>query len=835
MSDVTGSVRTELRFRVRDAEQEMHAYYTKLPHTEFIIGRSAKRKDDADYIFTNDQTVSRKHCKVFWQAGRGWVLHDLGSENGTRVNDEKISAPVRINDGVTISIGHCLIWIAPVTDLNDETMAAPGAAAGGSALDEDDATLVANGDEDEATTVAEDDTVAITAKKVRAAVAASESDLEDATSISEEETTLTDGRTKVGDRQTVAARGRAGASDDKTVAADADATTATDEETVVATSDTAARRAAPGRDNGSAVPRFRPAFPKSGVFPVLLEKNLIDEAQVPQLQLEAAINGKTLFRTLVESDANEHKLDAIYEAIGEFEHLDVLNDPDQLFENADKELPEWFDLGQAAHYGVMLLASEEESGLHYVTADPYNLPGNDWVQRGNSGPVRKSVAKPQVVQAALEQLKNSRGEGEGFTVGNFIDIDEESETRIRENFDKASAREIVNYFLHRAASKKASDIHIEPSEDSLVVRVRIDGVLHQDIDLPMAYSPIIISRLKIMGHMDVAEKRRPQDGRISVQLRGNPLDVRVSTFPTVYGEKIVLRLLDQRSLQALPEALNLVARDHRILKDASAAPFGLIMLCGPTGSGKTTTLYACLGGVDRKKKNVVTVEDPVEYRLEGVHQMQVNHKIGLSFASGLRNILRQDPDVIMVGECRDEETAAMAIQASLTGHLVYSTIHTNDAVGVITRLIDMNIAPYLVASSLSVAMAQRLVRKLCPHCKSQKRGAELLPMLLNDEGISAERLQELGIEIHPKLSYPVAGKCSQCRETGYIGRQGVYEVFRVTNEARAIISALPFREKDLRAHARESGMTTLVSHGLDQVDRQTTTLSEVIRVLGEMA
>ena len=341
--------------------------------------------------------------------------------------------------------------------------------------------------------------------------------------------------------------------------------------------------------------------------------------------------------------------------------------------------------------------------------------------------------------------------------------------------------------------------------------------------------PEIVSRVKILSGMDVAEKRRPQDGRIGTLIRENAIDVRVSSYPTIYGEKIVMRLLDKNALRPSPEHLGMISRDLRLLYDKLDAPFGLVMISGPTGSGKTTTLYSCLSYIDKKTKNVLTVEDPVEYRLKGVHQMQVNEKIGLTFASGLRTILRQDPDVIMVGECRDGETAGMAIQAALTGHIVFSTIHTNDAVGVIPRLIDMGVEPFLVANSVSLCIAQRLVRRICRHCQAPEEGQSVLERLHND-AISDERLAALGIVVDPDLTYVTGRGCVHCRNTGYQGRQAVFEIFEIDQDARAEIVSPTFDANVMRRRARERGMTTLIGHGMMLIDEGMTTHSEVVRV-----
>jgi type II secretory ATPase GspE/PulE/Tfp pilus assembly ATPase PilB-like protein len=320
----------------------------------------------------------------------------------------------------------------------------------------------------------------------------------------------------------------------------------------------------------------------------------------------------------------------------------------------------------------------------------------------------------------------------------------------------------------------------------MLVRSRVDGMLQEQSRMPLEMHSAVVSRIKVMAGMDVAERRRPQDGRISVMIRKSPLDVRVSTLPTVLGEKVVMRLLDDDALRPSPEQLGLRDRNLRIILDKISAPHGLIMISGPTGSGKTTTLYTCLSAADRTHRNVITIEDPVEYRLNGVHQMQVNEKIGLTFASGLRTILRQDPDVIMVGECRDSETGRMAVQAALTGHVVFSTIHANDCISVVTRLLDMKIDSFLVASALSLSMAQRLVRVSCRHCSVMVEGREIL-RLLRAEGVSPEKMQRLGLNIDEKMPVMHPAGCPQCRHTGYAGRQAVFEMLEINADMRKLI------------------------------------------------
>lgn len=493
---------------------------------------------------------------------------------------------------------------------------------------------------------------------------------------------------------------------------------------------------------------------------------------------------------------------------------------------------DWLPVATAVTMGVQTLEPRRRSTVRYATIDPFDIMQDDWVARCAQLPVEKVLATPKSFFATVNRMKNLITGEEAGEIGVAIDITMDRERQIRSRIENVDVPQIVNFFLHRGVMQGASDIHVEPTEDSVLIRNRVDGILHEDTTLPPQLHPEIVSRIKIMSEMDVAEKRRPQDGRIGAVVGGTPIDVRVSSYPTVYGEKVVMRLLDKSALRPSPEGLGLRARDLRILKDKINAPYGLLMISGPTGSGKTTTLYSCLGSIDKDAKNVLTVEDPVEYRVKGVHQMQVNEKIGLTFASGLRTILRQDPDVIMIGECRDIDTASMAIQASLTGHIVFSTIHTNDAVGVITRLLDMKIDAFLVANALSLAVAQRLMRCVCQHCKTAVPGEKVLHDL-EEGGVSVERLETLGIEVDAQMPYVQGAGCMHCHNTGYQGRQAVFELFEMTSEARNMIMSDNFNADDLRKHAIRNGMTTLIGHGLHLVEEGITTHAEIIRVLGE--
>jgi general secretion pathway protein E len=381
---------------------------------------------------------------------------------------------------------------------------------------------------------------------------------------------------------------------------------------------------------------------------------------------------------------------------------------------------------------------------------------------------------------------------------------------------------LINAVLVRALRERASDVHFEPSETRSSTRFRIDGMLRDVLAIDRALHAALISRIKIMASLDIAEKRLPQDGRISVRLAGRPVDVRVSTLPTGHGERAVLRLLDKQSGRLELARLGMSAQTLAQVESLVRAPQGIVLVTGPTGSGKTTTLYAALDRVDTARYNVMTVEDPIEYDLGGISQTQVNARIGMSFARALRSILRQDPDVIMIGEIRDQETAQVAIQASLTGHLVLATLHTNDAAASVTRLLDMGVEPYLLASSLLGVVAQRLVRLACPECAQ--------PVAVTPSDL--ER-QDIDPAIVAKVSSLVrAPGCAACNGSGYRGRSGIYEVLQMSDALRALIHARA-PEAEVRAAARAAGMSTLREDGMRWVLGAATTFEEVLRATSE--
>jgi type II secretion system protein E len=462
--------------------------------------------------------------------------------------------------------------------------------------------------------------------------------------------------------------------------------------------------------------------------------------------------------------------------------------------------------------------------LTVAIADPTNLLLFDDL-RQNLGMQIKAVVSTE--DAILEAIERTYAAAtplqrlvEGVEDAGVAAEGDEDVSHLRDMAFEAPVVRLVNLIIENALSAEASDIHIEPFEDTLRVRYRIDGVLYDQESPPRRLQSAVTSRIKIMAEMNIAERRLPQDGRIRVVLHGRRVDIRVSTVPTVHGESIVMRLLDRSTVFLPLERLGFAPAAQRRLEQLIRRPHGIVLVTGPTGSGKTTTLYAALDKINAPDKKIITVEDPVEYQLKGINQIPVKPKIGLSFATGLRHIVRQDPDVIMVGEIRDLETAEVAIQASLTGHLVFSTLHTNDAPGAITRLQDMGCEPYLVSSVLEGILAQRLVRRICAHCRAPY---EAEPGDLAALGLSPD-------EWHHPLFH---GKgCPECRGTGYRGRTGIYELFLITEEVRSLIlRKAPTGE--IRRYATEHGMVTLRGDGWAKARDGITTVPEVLRVTQE--
>jgi len=425
----------------------------------------------------------------------------------------------------------------------------------------------------------------------------------------------------------------------------------------------------------------------------------------------------------------------------------------------------------------------------------------------------------------LESIKRYYGVG-AETVEKImgqVDVEDAGPTQLEQSnniddmADDASIIKFVNQVLHQAVTERATDIHIEPFEGELRIRYRVDGILfNASIPPTIKYlHSAIVSRIKIMSALNIAERRLPQDGRIKLQIADAELDLRVSVIPTSYGESVHIRILSGSILMGL-EKLGLFGKDLNTIEEIIRKPHGILLVTGPTGSGKTTTLYACLSKINDASKNIITIEDPIEYQLRGITQIQVNTKVGLTFGTGLRSMLRHDPDIMMVGEIRDLETAEIAIRVALTGHLVFSTLHTNDAVGAITRLLDMGIESYLVSSSIEAAIAQRLVRVICDKCRK-----EIVP--------DKELLKDLKLDPEQKRVFFEGAGCEACKFTGFKGRTAIYEILVMSDEIRDLILKKA-SINEIKEHAVKNGMRTLFSNGMAKVEEGITTIREVLRV-----
>ncbi len=459
--------------------------------------------------------------------------------------------------------------------------------------------------------------------------------------------------------------------------------------------------------------------------------------------------------------------------------------------------------------------------LTVAMANPDNIFAIDDIKFITGFEVKPVVATESAIKKSIDRLYDSADSlasimGEIEEDFEIIDDDDEDLGAEDAQSQDAPVVKLVNSLISDAVAKEASDIHIEPYEKMVRVRFRIDGQLHEMMSPPFKMKNATISRLKIMADLDIAEKRVPQDGRIKIRMHNKSIDLRVSTLPTIFGEKLVMRILDKSNLQIDLSKLGFHPKSLSRFLDAIEQPYGMVLVTGPTGSGKSTTLYSALSKINRPHSNIMTAEDPVEYNLEGINQVNVYEEIGLSFAAALKAFLRQDPNIIMVGEVRDLETASIATKAALTGHLVLSTLHTNDAASSINRLIDMGIEPFLVSSSVIVLVAQRLVRRLCDKCKSEIK-------------MHVEALNELGIKESPdELSMFEAKGCVACNDTGYKGRLGLYEVLEISPGIREMIIE---RESTAAIKKRgvEEGMITLREDGLDKFKTGLTSLEEVLR------
>ncbi len=476
----------------------------------------------------------------------------------------------------------------------------------------------------------------------------------------------------------------------------------------------------------------------------------------------------------------------------------------------------------ARRYGAIPVRFIDENTLQVAMVDPTNVFAIDDLRMMTGYDIKPAIATAEEV---FEQISKVHRLGETVDEEELVDgeigeAEEETSSDIRDVAAEAPIIKLVNGVISQGVDDRASDLHFEPQEKELVIRFRVDGVLHEIMSVPKRMQAGVISRLKVMADIDIAERRIPQDGRIGLTVGGKPIDIRVASMPTVYGEKIVLRLLDKSSVMLNLTDLGFAEKALARYESSYRKPYGAILVTGPTGSGKSTTLYATLNVLNSREKNIITVEDPVEYRLGGINQTQINTKAGLTFASGLRAILRSDPDIVMVGEIRDRETAQIAIEAALTGHMVLSTLHTNDAPGALTRLTEMGVEPFLTASAIECVLAQRLARRLCTECKE---AYEPTDEALRQNGFPDEVVGQ-GIKLYR------AKGCPRCNNTGYKGRLGLYEVMLVS-EAIERLTVERKSADEISRVAQAEGMVTLREDGIEKVIKGMTSVEEIGRVI----
>ena len=555
------------------------------------------------------------------------------------------------------------------------------------------------------------------------------------------------------------------------------------------------------------------------VLEVLQEEGLVTATQVEDARKLVTTEGASRVDVMIANKVvDEHEVLQVLAARFGMEMISLTSQP------PTSETLAALPADVARKYKVIPV-SKRDNTLTVAIGDPLDVDTLDSLRYVLKCPVEGVVAPPAEIKTALDRYYGAETSMETMIdqlAEGTVDLVATGTPDIVQQTDVTESDvpiiKLVSLIIFEAYRNRASDIHLEPMEKRFRVRYRIDGVLHEVDSPPKRLQSAIISRVKIMANMKISEKRVPQDGRIQVNIKGRELDLRVSSVPSSHGESIVMRILDKQNLALGLPKLGFLADDQETFTRLIGLPDGILLVTGPTGSGKTTTLYACLNFVNRPDRKIITVEDPVEYQMTGINQVHVRESIGLTFAVALRSILRQAPNIVMIGEIRDNETARIATEAALTGHLVFSTLHTNDAPSAIARLIDIGVKPFLVASSLRAVVAQRLIRNMCPYCKEEyKPITSDLRML----GAAAEQFSAVQL-------YRGHG-CNKCALTGYSGRSGIFEIFLINDEIqRMIFEKLP--STDLRSRARELGMRTLREDGLRKVVAGITTLDEVMRV-----
>jgi type IV pilus assembly protein PilB len=546
---------------------------------------------------------------------------------------------------------------------------------------------------------------------------------------------------------------------------------------------------------------------------LLIERGLCTPVQVDAAVAEQGRTGTSLGRVLVaQGTITETDLVAALAAQVGLEFVD-LHDR-QIDPTASGAVSD----ALARRYQALPIAWEGTT-LVVAMADPSNVLAIDDIRSVTGADVRVVVATRTAIEAAINQVHRLDADVEDVTIALDV-VEVEDLASLREVTEDAPIVKLANLLIRQAIQDRASDIHIEPTEHDVRIRYRIDGVLHEVMRSPKRVQSGLLSRIKIMADLDIAERRMPQDGRLSAVIAGRQIDLRVATLPTVYGEKIVMRVLDKGTALLDLGELGFLPSTLSRYRAMFEKPYGTILVTGPTGSGKSTTLYATLNQLNDPSKNVITVEDPVEYRLPGINQVQINPKAGLTFAAALRTILRADPDILLVGEIRDRETATIAMEAALTGHLVLSTLHTNDASSTPARLVEMGLEPYLVSSAVDCVVAQRLIRRLCERCKvayfPTRADLTALGWDLDDESVPDELFQPVG--------------CGACSRTGYQGRFALHEVMMVTEELKALVAERAHPE-DIRKVAIAQGMGTLRQTGMTHVRNGLTSVEELLRVV----
>ena len=565
---------------------------------------------------------------------------------------------------------------------------------------------------------------------------------------------------------------------------------------------------------------FNPQASKIGE--ILIHINKLSESQLQEALLVQKKTKNKLGVVLVKNGfITEDDLVTVYSM-----QLGYRKADDELLLNIDPKIastiPEEF-----ARQNAVLVLEKSNSSIKVAMEDPEDITCIDALQRLTGLVPDVLVVGPNTLEQALDEvygeIKKSGEVKEVFEGITVISGDDEKKEEVDLSPEKASKEDapivkLVNMILQESIKERATDIHIEPQEKNVIVRIRIDGVLQTIMTPPNTSLSGLVTRIKILSKLNIAEKRLPQDGRLTIKTTEKEIDVRVSILPTIYGEKIVMRLLDKTGFDFNLKSLGLEKELYQIFKKVIARPYGMIIASGPTGSGKSTTLYASLKEIKNDLINITTVEDPVEYHLDGINQVQVFEHIGLTFGASLKFILRQDPDILLIGEIRDQETADIAVKFSLTGHLVFSTLHANDAVSTITRLLDLGVPPFLVGACVNLVMAQRLVRKICPHCREEYDPSEKELKLV---GLSRKRLN--GKKLHQ------AKGCRECRNTGYLGRTGIFELIPMTRKVRALIYDNA-NEDEIRSCAMKEGMVSMRESGLRKILDGTTTIQEVLRI-----